>query len=135
MSRSPEGEEEGWEVCQQEWCRKMRVLFSVPEVVHRDGSIRQEYFKPCTDVRIHLREWTHHDTEKLVQGIAHHGVGSWAEIIHDFLPFWDATALVEATAQLLGVTLEVVRSGELRGCQDPWNRGRIRPSQGQGSQK
>ena len=72
----------------EEYCRRMRILFSCPDVVNADGSIYQEYYKPVVDVRIRPRAWGDADRMALAHGLAEYSVGKWSEIIHRYLPLW-----------------------------------------------
>eukprot|EP01103_Thecamoeba_quadrilineata_P020322 TRINITY_DN865_c0_g1_i1.p1 TRINITY_DN865_c0_g1~~TRINITY_DN865_c0_g1_i1.p1 ORF type:complete len:404 (-),score=108.82 TRINITY_DN865_c0_g1_i1:168-1325(-) len=86
----------------QDWSRKLRLKFTVPEMLTEEGTINHEYFKPK---RTHLRfarKWGDKEKELLITGIQKFGVGSWSAIRNEFLPAWEETELRLKSARLIG---------------------------------
>lgn len=92
-----------------QWAKNMRLMFSVPEMLHPDGSINQVYFKPKRlDIfdRSTLLNWGEPQDKCLLKGILQYGINDWSSIIIDYLPNWDARELRQQAIRLIGATSE-----------------------------
>lgn len=98
----------------QEWVLKMRKMFSKPEMIEEDGSIKQSYIiianeryfqpKSAFDTMSSSnteRQWTDVEKELLVQGLAKYGV-SFGEIHQEFLPEWTPNDLRVKCQRMVG---------------------------------
>jgi hypothetical protein len=65
--------------CRKEWAMKLRKVFSPKDMLHPDGSINQDYFKPPS------MKWTDADRLALLAGIEQFGVGEWTSIMQECL--------------------------------------------------
>jgi len=96
----------------QKQCRKLRMLFSPPEMLDTNGDIQESYFRPDPSRIFNLDSlqrltWNKTDEELLEKGIKEFG-NDWTAIILKYLPNWDATELKERSEQLnlLDITSE-----------------------------
>ncbi|KAL0482129.1 hypothetical protein AKO1_013333 [Acrasis kona] len=89
----------------QEWSRKMRMLFSPPDMLDDDGQICQQYFRPSRQLfntqAIMSLKWSETQDLALLSGILEHGVHDWPSIVLEHLPNWDAQALCDRASILL----------------------------------
>ncbi|KAL9654608.1 hypothetical protein ABK040_006670 [Willaertia magna] len=88
----------------QEKCRKLRMLFSPPELLNEDGSIDESYFRPNPSKLfnsdcLQKLTWSKKEDEALREGIKEFGE-DWTSIILKYLPDWDALELKEKTKEL-----------------------------------
>lgn len=80
----------------------MRKLFSPSAMLHADGSINQEFFRPKKVLTLTDRKWGANEREQLYKGLETYGVGRWREIGDDMLQGWDDHNIRVKTAKLLG---------------------------------
>lgn len=114
--------------------RYLRMLFSPPEMLHEDGNINQDYFRPH-DISLYrmgnsgrnatretrgvkdktlaqfehcLRQitWSKELDTLLMRSVQRYGCTAWSDIIWNDLPNWDARELAERCCILLGLPLE-----------------------------
>jgi hypothetical protein len=76
----------------QESARKLRMIFSPPEMLDDNGNISQQYFRPSRQLfnqnAIQSIRWAEAQDLALLYGIAKHGLRDWSAIILEFLPNW-----------------------------------------------
>ncbi|EFC47207.1 predicted protein [Naegleria gruberi] len=85
-------------------CKKLRMLFSPPEMLTEDGEIEESYFRPDPSRIFNMDclktlTWNKTDEELLRRGINEFG-NDWTAIILKYLPNWDAKELQEKCKQL-----------------------------------
>jgi len=93
------------QVSQQEqvaYAIHMRQLFSPPGMLHDDGSINQEFFRPKKVVTLADRKWGDAEREQLYKGLEKYGVGKWRQMADDMLKGWDDNNIRLKAAKLLG---------------------------------
>ncbi|KAJ1660525.1 hypothetical protein IWQ61_000573 [Dispira simplex] len=97
----------------KEWVKQMRLQFSVrPEfeitqnIIHSDGSLNQDYFRPPKDAprpgQEPVRKWTDRERALLIEGIGLYGIGHFREISEKFLPAWSTNDLRIKCIRLIG---------------------------------
>ncbi|WIA18127.1 hypothetical protein OEZ85_009605 [Tetradesmus obliquus] len=86
----------------RDYAMHMRRLFSPPGMLHPDGSINQEFFRPKKVVTLTDKRWGDAEREALYAGLAKHGIGRWRDIGQDMLPGWDDHSIRIKAAKLLG---------------------------------
>jgi hypothetical protein len=76
----------------RERARKLRMLFSPPEMLDDDGKINQTYFRPTRQLfnplSIQSLKWSEWQDSALLAGITQHGLHDWSSIIVEYLPNW-----------------------------------------------
>lgn len=85
-----------------EYATQMRQLFSPPGMLHQDGSIIQEFFRPKKVVTLADKKWGDAEREQLYKGLEKYGVGKWRQMSDDMLKGWDDTNIRLKAAKLLG---------------------------------
>lgn len=76
----------------QEMARKLRMLFSPPEMLDENGNINQQYFRPSRQLfnqqAVESLRWSEAQDLALLAGILQYGVHDWSSIILEYLPNW-----------------------------------------------
>lgn len=85
-----------------EYATRMRQLFSPPGMLHPDGSINQDFFRPKKVVTLADRKWGDAEREQLYRGLEKYGVGKWRDMAQDMLKGWDDNNIRLKAAKLLG---------------------------------
>jgi hypothetical protein len=87
---------------QIEYATRMRQLFSPPGMLHADGSINQDFFRPKKVVTLADRKWGDAEREQLYCGLEKYGVGKWRQMAEEMLRGWDENNIRLKAAKLLG---------------------------------
>ncbi|KAI7875067.1 uncharacterized protein EV154DRAFT_526790 [Mucor mucedo] len=94
----------------QEWITQFRLKFCAHDdpdpsknVIHPDGSLNQDYFRPPKDAKIEeARKWGEAEKALLIEGIEKHGIGHFGEISKESLPKWSTNDLRVKCIRLIG---------------------------------
>ncbi|KAJ1965411.1 hypothetical protein IWQ62_002672 [Dispira parvispora] len=97
----------------KEWVKQMRLQFSIrPEfeitqnIIHSDGTLNQDYFRPPKDAprpgQEPVRKWTERERALLIEGIGLYGIGHFREISEKLLPAWSVNDLRIKCIRLIG---------------------------------